>query len=133
MSLNFKKLYESAILSEGAWGYGTDQNDQALDLFDEIFRTKEIISRLEKRLKKVPKDAETAWENVCLADLTKQAFDSAAGFGKHLFKFEYAQTALKNLEVCERDTAWQNEWDKPEELRKELEALKKRFQETKPS
>ena len=99
----FKNAYGSGktILSEGAWGYGPAQNDKALDLFDKVFRPKEIASRIENELLgtgNCPTDE--AWGKACLAALALQAFTASAGFGKHLFKKEYAVAGLENAEAC---------------------------------
>jgi len=124
----FKIAYSSPVISEGAWGYAPSQNDGALDLFNEVFRPKEIQARLFKELlQENPADPNSAWKKACLAKLALQAFTNSEGFGKHLFKKEYAEAALKHVQTCLASQAWQEEWKNPEELRRELQSMGSAF------
>lgn len=133
----FKNAYGSGkiilgkiILSEGAWGYGPAQNDTALDLFDKIFQPKEITARLENELLGAGSyQTDEAWGKACLAALALQAFTASEGFGKHLFKKEYAVAGLENAKACLADKQWLASWSDPGAIETSLRNMAAKFEE----
>ena len=128
----FKNAYGSGktILSEGAWGYKPDQNDTALDLFDKVFQPREITARLEKELLGTgSRPTDEAWGKTCLAALALQAFTASDGFGKHLFKKEYALAGLENAEACLADKQWLASWSDPGAIETSLGNMAAEFKE----
>lgn len=114
-------------LNEGAWGYGTDDSDQSLDEFADFIEPDKIINKLKKKCKKVPKDGEDAWNNVCLCDLVIDMLMSTNECGYHV-DAELVDYILKAIDVCVNDKEWVDGWKEPDEMNKSLTNLRDKYE-----
>ena len=114
-------------LNEGAWGYGTDDSDQALDEFADFIEPDKIINKLKKKCKKVPKSGEVAWNNVCLCDLVIDMLMSTNECGYHV-DAELVDYILKAIDVCVNDKEWVDGWKEPDEMNKSLANLRDKYE-----
>lgn len=135
--LDFQKIYESAVVTEGAWGYKTNQNDQGLDLFDEITDPNGILSRLKEKLGQKDRSTDETWHKLCAADMVVEMFGKCDSLETRLFDTsqgkrgirkladaEIAKGILQRIAVCEKDREWRNSWSEPAKLDEELQQLR---------
>ena len=112
-------------LNEGAWGYDTDQSDQALDAFANFIDADAIIARLEKKCTPVSKSGESAWQDVCLIDNTIDMLESTNECGYHITD-SLLDIFDKSIEACQADEKWIEGWKEPKKMRNSLVKLKKK-------
>jgi hypothetical protein len=109
----------------GAWGYKFDDNDSAGDLLDVLNRSNDAVKIIEKILKSG--DPEEMRVVAHFLTIIRNYMTSAYVFDDHIAR---AEAALQDL-IDNKD--WIDSWDNPptikKELKKELMALRKYFED----
>lgn len=113
MIKNFKQY-----ITEGAWGYGSLDNDYVLDDRDELL--KDFIQNVLNKCNNISGNGDKAWKAIGLIDILiamLRSINTFRLFCKDINILEIYENAIK---ICKNDTNFINSWKEPKMVKASL-------------
>ncbi|WP_296865273.1 hypothetical protein [uncultured Methanobrevibacter sp.] len=113
------KTFEQYLV-EGAWGYGSLDNDYVLDDRDELLKDfiNAILNKCEENNKG---DGNSAWKTIGLIDSLTTMLRSIGQMRIFLNKTKTLELYQEAIDVCNSDEKFINDWREPNAMRVALE------------
>jgi hypothetical protein len=107
------------ILTEGAWGYGSLDNDYVLDDRDELMAKlhKNFMSKIKQNLQ----ETQNCWNNIGLIDWYCESMIALKqDYWLYEDRYKVFEIYQKSIDTVCQDTDWINDWSEPEKMQDAL-------------
>lgn len=113
-------------LNEGAWGYGSLDNDYVLDDRDELL--KKLHKNFMIKIKQNLKDTQDCWNNIGLIDWYCEAMIVLKQeYFLYEDRYKIFETYEQSINTVGQDIDWINNWSEPEKMQKALEFAREKL------
>lgn len=113
------KTFEQ-YLTEGAWGYGSLDNDYVLDDRNELLKTF-IGATLKKCEENNNGDGNSAWKTIGLLDVLSTMLRSIDSFRIFAKDTKFVELYKEAIKICKDDKTFIDSWKEPNAMRAALD------------